>query len=92
MKANHVPTVVVSISRAGYAGARDRRTLANEGAGGYDGETNPQAPDDTAQHGDNLMAEERWEGYDEEDGDGNEPSGGDVAQLLGEGSQLLQWG
>lgn len=35
------------------------------------------------------MPEERREGDDEEDGDGDEPAGGQVAQFLGEGAEFL---
>ena len=35
------------------------------------------------------MAEEGREGDDEEDGDGDEPAGGQVAEVLGEGAEFL---
>jgi hypothetical protein len=48
--------------------------LAEEGAGADDGEADPEAPDEAAEDGDDLVPEEGREGDDEEDADGDEPA------------------
>lgn len=64
-------------------------TFTEEGAGGDDGEAQPETPDYTAKESDDLMAEEGREGDDEEDGDGDEPAGGEVVEAFGEGAEFL---
>lgn len=59
-----------------------RRTLAEEGARSNDGKADPQSPYDTAQQRNNLMAEQRREGQNEQYDDRDEPSGRQLAQLL----------
>ena len=68
---------------------RGQRTFAEERAGSDDAEPDPQAPDNTTEESDNLMTEERREGDDNENADGNKPAGGEVADLFGPWAQFL---
>ena len=66
-----------------FARGVDRsRTLAQKCASSHDPEPNPQPVYHAAEEGDQLVAEERWEGDDDEDGDGYQPPRGKVAHFL----------
>jgi hypothetical protein len=47
-----------------------KRTLADEGSGGNDGEPDAEPVDNAAEQGDNLVPEQRGKGYNDEDSDG----------------------
>ena len=65
------------------------RTLAQKRARSHDAEPNPQPVYHAAEEGDQLVAEQRRERDDDEDGDRYQPSGREVAHFLGPRAEVL---
>ena len=57
-------------------------TFANKGTGRDNRKADPEAIDDTTEQGDDLVAEEGRKGNDDQDGDGYQPTCGQVSHLF----------
>lgn len=56
----------------------------------HNSKADPQTPDNTAEQGDNFVAEERWERNDKEDDNRDQPASWEISNRFGPGAKFLR--